>query len=364
MPSRRNRAPISTDLPPVDLGDRQAAILEAVVTRYIGTAQPVGSSHVAEAAELNLSTATIRTEMAQLEHEGYLTQPHTSAGRIPTDKGYRFFVDHLAKPGIADASQRRKVSSFFKAIEGEMEDVLERSSAMLADLTQYAAVVVAPGHGTSTVRSAQLVSLGATAALLLVVLTDGSVEKVTVDLGASVEEATIEAVSRHLQATLGGKSLHEALELEAHPAPEVAAVLATLEAPLRSLCAEADAEQVFVGGPSKLASAFDAVETVREVLSILEQQLVVVSLLRDVLESGLSVAIGHEHGYEPLSSCAVIVAPLSVDGTTSGAVGLLGPTRMQYPAALAAATAVSEELSDRLAGAGSGSTSTKVRHRG
>jgi heat-inducible transcriptional repressor len=107
-------------------------------------------------------------------------------------------------------------------------------------------------------------------------------------------------------------------------------------------------DQVFVGGPSRLAVAFDAVETVRSVLSILEQQLVVVSLLRDVLDRGLSVAIGTEHGFEPLASCAVVVAPLSVDGFEAGAIGLLGPTRMNYPQALAAAHVVGERLGERI----------------
>ena len=127
--------------------------------------------------------------------------------------------------------------------------------------------------------------------------------------------------------------------------------------PSTSLGGTVDADQVFVGGPARLAEAFDAVETVRSVLAILEQQLVVVSLLRDVLDSGLSVAIGTEHGFEPLSSCAVVVAPVRVDGEDRGAVGLLGPTRMDYPQAMAAAHVVGERLGQRIggsSGAGSG----------
>jgi heat-inducible transcriptional repressor len=111
-----------------------------------------------------------------------------------------------------------------------------------------------------------------------------------------------------------------------------------------------DADKVFVGGPARLAESFDAVETVRSVLEILEQQLVVVTLLRDVLDSGLSVAIGMEHGYEPLLSCAVVVAPVTVDGQDLGAVGLLGPTRMDYPRAMAAAHVVGERLGERIVG--------------
>ena len=120
-----------------DLGDselnvRRAAILEAVVSQYIGTAEPVGSSHVASAPGVQVSSATVRSEMVALEREGYLVQPHTSAGRIPTDKGYRFFVDHLTTPGVLGPVQRRQVSQFFEQVHGEIETVLERATGLLS----------------------------------------------------------------------------------------------------------------------------------------------------------------------------------------------------------------------------------------
>jgi len=331
-----------------DLKDRQAAILEAVVARYIGTAQPVGSNHVAESTELHLSTATIRAELANLESEGYLVQPHTSAGRIPTDKGYRFFVDHLAAPGVADAVQRRKVQRFFDDVHGELEEVLERSSNLLADLTSYAAVVVAPGHVTATIASAQLVALSPSSVLVLVVAADGTVERSTVDLGHPVDDQTVALASRYLDEQLRGRPLSDDSAVPPPADPAAAALLDQVSGALAQLRAGSSGDQVYVGGPSKLAGAFDAVETVRSVLGILEQQLVVVSLLREVLGRGLSVAIGQEHGYEELASCAVVVAPLSVDGQPAGAVGLLGPTRMHYRSALGAAQEVGNQLSERL----------------
>jgi heat-inducible transcriptional repressor len=158
------------------LDPRKAAILEAVVSEYIESAQPVGSHHVAQSSGVNVSSATIRSEMAALEHEGFLVQPHTSAGRIPTDKGYRFFVDHLAEPGVLGPAQRQKVRRFFDQVHGEMEELLERTSGLLADLTQCAAVVVGPDHETATLRSVQLVALHPRLALLVAVLSDGAVE--------------------------------------------------------------------------------------------------------------------------------------------------------------------------------------------
>ena len=338
-----------------DLGDselnvRRAAILEAVVSQYIGTAEPVGSSHVASAPGVQVSSATVRSEMVALEREGFLVQPHTSAGRIPTDKGYRFFVDHLTTPGVLGPVQRRQVSQFFEQVHGEIETVLERATGLLSELTSYAAVVVGPSHESSTIRSVQLVGLSPLHALLVVVLSDGAVEKRTIDLDGEVADDVLAATGAFLSAHLVGRTL---VGPPTAPASGTRADDTLVGAALRALDSmggDIESDQVFVGGPARLAESFEAVETVRSVLSILEQQLVVVSLLRDVLDRGLSVAIGTEHGFEPLSSCAVVVAPVTVDGHDLGAVGLLGPTRMDYPRTMAAAHVVGERLGERLAG--------------
>src|SRR3954449_12560135 len=152
------------------LDDRKTAILRAVVQEYISTAQPVGSGHVARARGVNVSSATVRNEMAVLEQEGYLVQPHTSAGRIPTDKGYRFFVDHLAMPGRLDSATRMQVGDFFRTAHGRLEEMLHSTSDLLAELTNYAAVVVGPRAQANTVRNVQVVGLSAMVATVVVVL--------------------------------------------------------------------------------------------------------------------------------------------------------------------------------------------------
>ncbi len=350
-PGRADARPKPTAVAsPEPLEPRQAAILEAVVTEYIGTAQPVGSQHVAQATGINVSSATVRSEMAALELEGYLVQPHTSAGRIPTDKGYRFFVDRLAEPGVLGPSQRQKVSRFFDQVHGEMEEMLERTSGLLADLTSYAAVVVGPGHDSAPVRSVQLVGLGSRLALAVVVLADGAVEKRSVDLPDDATDELLGRASARLTAHAQNRPLTGLGRVPTTGDAALDRVVAVASAALSDLANSTDLEHVFVGGPSRLAQAFDAVETVRSVLGILEQQLVVVSLLRDVLDRGLSVAIGAEHGFEPLASCAVVVAPVWVDGHDAGAVGILGPTRMNYSQALAAAHVVGERLGERIGG--------------
>jgi heat-inducible transcriptional repressor len=332
-----------------DLNARRAAILEAVVNQYIGTAEPVGSSHVAAAPGVQVSSATVRSEMVALEREGYLVQPHTSAGRIPTDKGYRFFVDHLTAPGVLGPIQRRQVSQFFDHVHGEIETVLERATGLLTELTSYAAVVVGPSHETATIRSVQLVGLSPVHALLVVVLSDGAVEKRTIELESEVSEETLAAAASLLASHLVGLTLSSPWSVPASGAKAVDRLVGAARTALDSMEGTMESDQVFVGGPARLAESFEAVETVRSVLGILEQQLVVVSLLRDVLSRGWSVAIGTEHGFEPLSSCAVVVAPVLVDGRDLGAVGLLGPTRMDYPRTLAAVHVVGERLGEHLA---------------
>jgi heat-inducible transcriptional repressor len=291
--------------------------------------------------------------MAALERDGFLAQPHTSAGRIPTDKGYRFFVDHLAGPGSLDPVGRQQVRQFFDHAHGEIELMLERTSGLLADLTDCTAMVVGPSHESAAIRSVQLVGLGPRVALLVVVLADGAVQKQTVEFEEDVDESRLaDAAARLAAHSLGRPVTQVATTATSTGDAATDAVVSAGLAGLRSLGQVDGAEQLFVGGSSRMAAAFDAVDTVRSVLTILEQQLVVVTLLRDILETGLSVAIGTEHGVEPLASCAIVVMPVSVDGAEAGTIGLLGPTRMNYPLALAAARVVGDRLGERLSEAG------------
>jgi heat-inducible transcriptional repressor len=331
------------------LDDRKAAILRLVVEEYIETAQPVGSATVARQRDLGVSPATVRNEMGVLEREGFLAQPHTSAGRIPTDKGYRFFVDTLAHPGSLDAAQNQQVREFFARAHGELEEMLHDTSRLLSNLTDYAAVVIAPKHEAATLRSIQLVGLSARVALLVVVLSNGAVEKRSLEFSVEVNDAQLAGATAHLSAALVGRPAGTLTV-------SVNAVAKTGDAELDALCQAAveamtgrqDGDGVFVDGTARMASAFDAVDTVRQVLTILEQQYVVVTLLRDVLDRGLSVAIGTEHGLLPLADCSIVVAPYQVEGELAGTVGVLGPTRMRYEQALAAVAVVSKRLGKAL----------------
>jgi heat-inducible transcriptional repressor len=329
------------------LDERKTAILRAVVHEYIETAQPVGSGHVARAPGVGVSAATVRNEMAVLEQEGYLHQPHTSAGRVPTDKGYRFFVDHLTRPGRLDTARQQRVRDFFETGHGAIEQMLHETSTLLAGLTDYAAVVTGPSQEAATVRSIQVVGLSPRAAMVVAVLSNAAVESEQIELDEDMTDGRLNAASAHLMAHVAGSTLGRAERLTSTGDAVVDRICTAALEQLRAGAAH-DEEALFVGGASRMANAFDAVEVVRRVLTALEQQYVVVSLLRDVLDRGLSVAIGAEHGVEPLVTCSIVVAPYAVEGEMVGTIGVLGPTRMNYPQALAAVDLVSDRLGERL----------------
>lgn len=351
MPSRQLSAELLTLIITM-LDERKASILRTVVEEYIRTAQPVGSGHVADAPHITVSSATVRNDMATLESDGYLVQPHTSAGRIPTEKGYRYFVDHAAAPARLANPDVTQIKRFFTQAHGELEEMLASTSRLLADLTSYASLVTGPAHEAATVRSVQLVGLGARTALVVVVLSNGVVEKRTVELEREVGDDDLAEASALLADNMVGRALDH-LEVSpgfaeppvGHPAVVIDAVQVAMSS-LRQTASEAG--EVYVGGTSQVAAAFDAVTQVSEVLRVLEQQFVVVTLLRDVIDRGLSVAIGTETGIEPLADCSVVVAPYEVNGEPAGTIGVLGPTRMNYPQAIATVAVVSRRLSQTL----------------
>jgi heat-inducible transcriptional repressor len=326
------------------LDQRKAAILRAVVQQYIETAQPVGSSTVSARSDVAVSSATVRNDMTLLEREGYLVQPHTSAGRIPTEKGYRFFVDTLAGPGPLSPSNVRLVREFFASTHGELEQMLAETSRLLSDVTGTAAVVVGDATEVTTVRSVQLVDLTPRTVLAVLVMSNGVIVKRTIDLGDDVDVDALRAAQVELGEVLVGATV-QALDASTldEQAPGHALAVAAIDA-LRA-GAEAEGQHMFVDGRSRIAGSFDARETIEAVLGILEQQFVVVSLLKELVDGGLAVSIGSESGVAPLADCSLVVAPYQVAGESAGAIAVLGPTRMNYPETLSAVAVVSQRLS-------------------
>ena len=333
------------------LDERKSKILRTIVREYIETAQPVGSSHVASDSDLKVSPATIRNEMAVLEQEGYLRQPYTSAGRVPTDKAYRVYVDQIAQPGVLDDVGTRQVRDFFASAHGALERMLQHTTGLLSQLTSYTAVVTASTPEVARVRSMQLVALSDREVMAVAVLSNGTVENVTFERDPELSDVVVDGATALLARYGVGYTLAALDEVRLPPregGDDPATVLARRGLQeLRSRAAHPD-EHLYVSGTASVASAFDAVDVVRAVLQTLEQDYVVVSLLRDMLDRGVTVAIGTEHGVEQLAACSVVVAPYIVEGEAIGTVGLLGPTRMNYPQALAAVDVVSHRLGERL----------------
>ena len=346
------------------LDDRKAAILRAVVECHIKTAQPVSSAYVAQLDDLSVSPATVRNEMAVLEQDGYLFQPHSSAGRVPTDKGYRFFVDSLSGPAPLAAPQAELVRLFFARAHGEIERMLAETSGLLSSVTDYAAVVVAPSAPEpGRVRSLQLVKLAARLVLAVAVLGNGAVERRALELPVELTDAQVARASAAAASFQVGAPLDKAGEPGPTGDVAVDTLASTALQALRGPEPEVGTSHVFVGGAARMATAFEAVSTIRSVLGILEQQYVLVTLLKDVLDRGLTVAIGTEHGLAPLADCSVVVAPYEVDGERAGTVGVLGPTRMHYDQALAAVAIVSKKLSKALSEGDQGLSPASSRQR-
>lgn len=325
------------------LTERKEAILQAVVEEYMSTSRPVGSGLVADQSDLAVSSATVRKELAALEDEGFLHQPHTSAGRVPTDKGYRYFVDALMRPSDLEVSVNQRISEFFSDAHGELERILRETSRLLAGVTGSAAMVVAPETGSAQIRGVQLVLLEPRIVLLVVVLATGGIERHTIELTFDMTDDQVASA----QTVLGDAMIDQSDRFTA-PRSGDEAVDRLVGAALEAHATPAHSPTVHVGGRSQVAGVFSETERVAQVLQLFERQLLVVSLIQDVLDRGLRVAIGAETGVQNLSDCSLVVAPYNVDGSTAGTIGVLGPTHMNYPQALAAVAVVSNHLGEHL----------------
>jgi heat-inducible transcriptional repressor len=340
---------------PTELDERKAAILRAVVEEYVETAEPVGSQRVARTRKLGVSSATVRNDMTVLEHEGYITQPHTSAGRIPTDLGYRYFVDHFTKQGALRMAQQRAVAEFFESAHRALEDLLHETSQLLSRVTDHTAMVVGPQPEVARVRGVQLVTLHPGLVLAVGVLSNGAVEKYTLELPEHPDEAQVGAAAAAIEAQWSGRAFNDLPDLAPSGDDAIDALGRAVRAGFDQLVAERPLEVLYVGGTSRLAAeheSFATSESAAHLLELLEHQVVVVSLVRNLLDQGVNVSIGSENEIEELRDCAIVLAPYRVEGELAGTVGVLGPTRMDYRQTIGAVAAVSQQLGRLLTHAG------------
>jgi heat-inducible transcriptional repressor len=334
------------------LDDRKLAVLRAIVEDYVSTNEPVGSKNLVDRHSLDVSPATIRNDMAVLEEQGFIVQPHTSAGRIPTDKGYRLFVDRLSGVKPFSSAERRAIETFLAGAY-DLDDVVMRTVRLLAQLTRQVAVVQYPSLTRSAVRHIELVPL-TDERLLLVLITDtGRVEQRAVDLPAPAGDDSVTHLRAVLNAYLDGRKLTEVASVVAelpervHPV-ERSTAAAVFSVILETLVDRHD-ERVVVAGAANLASA-DFAKGLHEVLEALEEQVVLMRLLGESGDqASVTVRIGAEHQVEGLQSTSLVAVGYGSGEQALARLGVLGPTRMDYPTAMGAVRAVARYVGQILA---------------
>lgn len=327
--------------------DRRLAVLRAIVEDYVATEEPVGSKALVERHGLNVSPATVRNDMAALEDEGYLHQPHTSAGRVPTDKGYRLFVDRLTTLKPLSTAERRAITSF---LEGaiDLDDVVQRSVRLLSQLTRQVAVVQYPTLSRSTVRHVELVQIAPDRLLVVLILSTGRVEQRILELGHPLTEDAVADLRNQVNGAATGEIIATAVtalralaDTMAWPTAAVATLL------VDALVDHRSDERVAVGGAANLARYGDSFDSaVRPLLEALEEHVVLLRLMGEATASGtVTVRIGAEGPYEELSSTSTVTTGYGPQDDALATLGIVGPTRMDYPGTMAAVRAVARYVS-------------------
>jgi heat-inducible transcriptional repressor len=335
--------------------ERRFEVLRAIVADYVSTQEPVGSKVLVERYNLGVSSATVRNDMAALEDEGYIAQPHTSAGRVPTDKGYRLFVDRLSEIKPLTAAERRAIQSF---LEGaiDLDDVLRRSVRLLAQLTRQVAIVQYPMLKRSSVRHIEVVPI-TPARLMLVLITDtGRVDQRMVDLGDVVSDDTVSRLRTQLNAVMVGERLSEAsvkvAELPDKAPGELRDAMIRICSVLIESLVDHPEDRLLLGGTANLTrNVADFPGSLRQVLEALEEQVVVLKLLAATRDGGtVTVRIGEENEAREMRSTSVVSVGYGSGVAPLGGMGVVGPTRMDYPGTIAAVRAVANYVGDILAG--------------
>ena len=325
---------------PIPLDLRKQQILKAVVSDYTRTGVPVGS-HALAVHLASWSSATIRNELANLVDVGYLLQPHTSAGRVPSDLGYRYYVDFLMEEEPVPAAVRRQMDPFFAHLPAGLEETLEMAARALALVTDAVSMVTAPRAMGARVKHLDLISLESRHALLILVLEGNLIRQQPVALSRASDQTELSLLAQRLNTTLQGRetgevraaAAAEATAAAAPPDPVTGEVIAAMASVMESVDAGQDTLVVHDGVRNLLHQPeFGDVGRFREVLDLLEEERVIGEMLAAIeADHGTRIMIGRETGLEQLRQCSLVMTTYSVGAHRWGTLGILGPTRMQYP---------------------------------
>jgi heat-inducible transcriptional repressor len=337
------------------LNERRRAILAALVSEYIASAHPVASKVLVERYGLGCSTATVRNDLAALEETGYVYQPHVSAGRVPTDGGYRVYVNDVTplSGGGADAHEEEAIRRFYGERDVDLSDMMRETVALLGRMTRYMSIVVAPAVRRARIKRVSLVALGPMQVLLVVITDTGQVAKRYVELSTAVTEDKLAEIERFLSGALDTVVTQEAeaLHRELLRAPTAfREIAAALIQEVVACMVEAEDERLVLGGTSGLLSQpeFADPRASRPLLELVEEGLVLVHSLTELARDGETVVrIGHENHLDGLAASSVVATGFGPDGG-EGVVCLIGPTRMDYGRSISITRCVAEALSDTL----------------
>ncbi|TKC19969.1 heat-inducible transcriptional repressor HrcA [Robertmurraya kyonggiensis] len=335
------------------LSDRQLLIFQVIVDDFIRSAQPVGSRSLSKKEEIQFSSATIRNEMADLEELGFLEKTHTSSGRIPSEKGYRFYVDHLLSPQQLDAKDVDSVRSIFAERIFEMEKLVQKSAKILSELTNYTSIVLGPAVRENKLRRIQIVPLNNEAAIAIIVTDTGYVENKMFHLPPGIDTGDIEKFVNILNERLTGVPLEE---LNSKIYKEVAFVLSqhirSYDAMLSSIADSLKLpvnERLFFGGKTNMLSQpeFHDFVKIKNLLTMIEHEEDMYDIIRQN-PSGINVKIGKENGVSAMEDCSLITATYSIASEQLGTIAILGPTRMEYSRVISLLQFLSTDLSTAL----------------
>jgi heat-inducible transcriptional repressor len=338
----------------MSLDDRKLDVLRAIVEDYVQTQEPVGSKALVERHNLKVSPATVRNDMAVLEEEGYLRQPHTSAGRVPTDKGYRLFVDKLTRIKPLTPAERRAIERFLAGAV-DLDDVVHRTVRLLAQLTRQVAVVQYPSLSRSRVRHCELVPISTTRLMVVLILDTGRVEQRQLELPGPVSADDVTYLRQTINERLGGRWLTETPTVVAalldSTRPELRAAMTSLATVLLETLVERSEERMLLAGTANLTRGgmLDFAGSLRPILEALEEEVIMLKLFGQVEQDEAMVRIGDENEIEDLRSTSVVTTGYGPGTTVVGGMAVLGPTRMDYPGTIATVRAVARYVGDVMA---------------
>lgn len=337
------------------MDERKRKILQAIIDDYIDTAEPIGSRTIARKHELGLSSATIRNEMADLEEMGYLAQPHTSSGRIPSDKGYRLYVDQLMQVHDLKTDEIEKIKSAMETRINELSQLIRQALAVLSRFTKYTSMAVSPQMKTSTIKAIQVVPIENGKAMIIVVTNAGVVRNSLVKISESVQPDILIKISNALNNKLTGLTIEEVniriikeMEKEVGISGEI--LLPILEGAADCI-SQIDNPEVYIEGATNIFNhpEFRDMIKARDFMNILDEKANLFKMLLDSFESGgIAIRIGSENDILGIRECSLITANYNIADTFVGTIGIIGPTRMEYPKVISSMKFVRRLMNDEV----------------